>query len=62
MVVISTHPGGVMVSTLAWDARDIGSIPALGAIFHIFITPTLGQGKDCLVQCQDNATEWELGS
>ena len=26
-------------STLAWNARDVGSVPALGTIFPIFITP-----------------------
>ena len=30
--------GGVMVSTLAWTAIDMGSIPALGAIIPICIT------------------------
>ena len=30
---------GEIVSTLAQNARDVGSIPALGAIFPIFITP-----------------------
>ena len=30
--------GGVMVSTLAQNARDVDSIPALSAIFLIFIT------------------------
>ena len=29
-----------MVSTLAWNLRDVGSIPTLGVIFPIFITPT----------------------
>ena len=38
-VVASRSLGGVMVSTLAWDARDLGSIPALGAMLPIFITP-----------------------
>ena len=33
--------GAVMDSTLAWNARDVGSIPALSTIFLIFITPTL---------------------
>ena len=28
-----------MVSTLAWDARDVGLIPALAVIFPISITP-----------------------
>ena len=27
-----------MVSTLAWNARDVGLVPALGTIFPIFIT------------------------
>ena len=31
--------GGVMVSTLAWNARNVRSIPALGTIFLVFITP-----------------------
>ena len=30
-----------MVSTLARNAKDVGSIPTLAAIFHIFITPTM---------------------
>ena len=38
-MVISWRLGGEMVSTLGWNARDVGSIPALGTIFHIFITP-----------------------
>ena len=29
--------GGVMVSTLVWNARDVGSIPTLGTIFPLFI-------------------------
>ena len=32
--------GGVMVSTLAWNARGMGLIPTLGAIFPLFIKPT----------------------
>ena len=31
--------GSVIVSTLAWDARNVGSILTPGTIFHIFITP-----------------------
>ena len=31
--------GGVIVSIRAWNARDVGLIPALGNIFPIFITP-----------------------
>ena len=30
-----------LVSTLAWNAKDRGSIPALGTIFPVVITPTL---------------------
>ena len=46
----------IMSSTLTWNARDLGSIPALGAIFPIFITHTLVlcggdlvQTKHCMV-------------
>ena len=28
-------------STLAWNARDVGSIPGLGTLFPIFITHTI---------------------
>ena len=38
-VVISVSLGGERVSTMARNTRDVDSIPALGAIFHIFITP-----------------------
>ena len=31
--------GDEMVSTLAQNARDVGLITALGAIFSIFVTP-----------------------
>ena len=31
--------GGVMVSTLTRNARDVGSISALGPVFPIFIIP-----------------------
>ena len=31
--------GGVTVSTLAQNARDVSSIPAVGAIFPIAMTP-----------------------
>ena len=30
--------GGIMLNTLAQNARDAGSIPVLGTIFSIFIT------------------------
>ena len=39
-VVISWDLDGVMVSTLAWNTRDMGPIPARGVIFPIFITST----------------------
>ena len=39
-VVTSGSRDGIMVSILAWNARDVGSIPALSKIFPIFITPT----------------------
>ena len=39
-MVTSGSLGAVMVSTLAWNARDVGLIPALGTMFPIFITPT----------------------
>ena len=32
--------GGEMVNIMVQNARDVGSIPALYAIFPIFITPT----------------------
>ena len=40
IVVISGSPCGVMVITLAQNAKDMGSIPTLGTIFPIFITLT----------------------
>ena len=30
--------GAEIVSTLTWNARDVGLIPNLGAVFPIFIT------------------------
>ena len=38
-VVRSGSLGGVMISALAWNAREVGSIPALSTIFPIFIIP-----------------------
>ena len=35
----SRNIGGVMVSTLGWNVRDVVSIAALGAIFSILIIP-----------------------
>ena len=31
---------GIIVNTLAQNARDVGSVPTLGTIFPIFITLT----------------------
>ena len=44
MVVTSGNLDGGMVSTLVlvWNAKDVGSIPTLGAIFPIFLTTTTG--------------------
>ena len=39
-IVTSGSLGGDMVSILAQNAWDVGSIPAFGTIFPIFITPT----------------------
>ena len=36
-MVLSGSLGGEMVNTLSRNARDVGSIPALGATFPIFI-------------------------
>ena len=38
-VVTSGSLGGVIVCTLAWNARDMGSISVQGTIFPVFITP-----------------------
>ena len=40
-LVTSGSLAGVMVITLAQTARDMGSIPAIGAIFALFISSTL---------------------
>ena len=37
-MVISGSLGGGMVSGLAWNSRDVGSITDLRAIFPIFVT------------------------
>ena len=39
IVVTSGNLYGVMVRIQAQNARDVGSLPALGTIFPIFITP-----------------------
>ena len=43
-MVTSVILDGVMVSTLAWNARDPGVISALGVLFPIFIKPTTHVG------------------
>ena len=40
ILVTSVSLGGVMVSILARNARYVGSIPAVGTLFPIFIIPT----------------------
>ena len=40
IVMISGKPKLCNGSTPAWNARDAGSVPTLGTIFPIFITPT----------------------
>ena len=40
IVVTSGNLGGVMVSRLARNERDVGWILALGAIFPMFIRPS----------------------
>ena len=48
-VVASGNLGGVMVRSLARNARDVGSIPTVGTIILIFITPmTLGMSEVCI--------------
>ena len=37
-VIASGSLGGKMVSKMAWNARDMDLIPALGVILPIFIT------------------------
>ena len=52
MVVISGSLGDVMV----WNARDVSSNPALGAIFPICVTP---YDTDCLDHDSLQAT-WSM--
>ena len=40
IVVTSGSLCCLMLITLAWKARDVGLVLALGTIFSIFITPT----------------------
>ena len=39
-MVTSGSVDGVMVSILPLNSSDMGSVHAVGAIFHIFINPT----------------------
>ena len=50
-MVTSGNVGGVMVNTMAGNARDVGSNPTRGAIFPIVITPTtlVVQAMLCMV-------------
>ena len=41
IVVTSGKPTWCNGSTLAWNARDVHSSPALVTVFPIFITPTM---------------------
>ena len=50
-VVTLGSPGGVIVNTLAQNARNMGSIRALGAIFPIFITAMTYRFKSRLIFC-----------
>ena len=47
---MSESLGGVTVSTLALNARDVDLIPGLGAIFPIFIIPV--GGSMTRIQCK----------
>ena len=48
-VITSGSLDGVIVSSLVRNERDIGSIPAQGAIFPIFITPTTLVAVTCFM-------------
>ena len=43
----SKRLGGVIVSTLALNARDMSSIPALGTIFPILVAPMTLDATTC---------------
>ena len=45
-------------STLAQNARDVGSIPALGTIFPIFVTPTTYVQRGQLSVGGDSLPSW----
>ena len=50
-IVTSGSLLGVMVSTLAHNARNVGLIPALGTTFPIFISPmTIVTKRDWLLR------------
>ena len=41
MAMTSRSLSGKMIRTLAWNLRDVGSIPVLGTLFPIFTPPPL---------------------
>ena len=51
--VASGSLGCVMVSLLARNARDVGSIPALGIVFHIFIRSRILQRRTTTLLYRD---------
>ena len=51
MMVTLGSLGGVMVCTLTRNARDLGSIPILDAIFPIFITGCHDMGPVQATRC-----------
>ena len=52
MVMKSESLCGVMVCTLARNVRNVDSVPALGAIFPIFITPMTQDSCDQAPACK----------
>ena len=48
-MVTSGSLGGIMVSTLARNARDVRSIPTVGAIFPIFLGGVMVSGVGGLI-------------
>ena len=49
-VVTSGNLGGVMVSTLVRNVRDVGSIPALDTTIPISITPATVFIEECSLE------------
>ena len=56
LVLTSGSLRGVMVRTMGWGTRDVGSIPALGTIFPIFIT-----GMPCVSHSERSAEVQFIG-